>query len=346
MAGVIEGGITVSPRELKELLMMALKNFFNVIVSGPPGVGKSAIVKQAADDLGYDLLLCHPAVKDPTDFNGFPFPVERNGRKIADFLIFGDMLKIVEAVRPLAVCFEDMIQAAPSVQAPIMQVIWERELNGIKIPDHVAFITTTNRRQDKAGGQGLIEPFKSRNAIYNLRPDIKDWVEWAYKDNQPAMLIAFCRRNSKALFEFAPTMDIVNTPCPRTVAKLGHWINAGVPNDLKMQVYSSCCGEGFSQEFIQFERLVDKLEDPDYIISNPMDARIYTKKDLDLTYVTVTSLALRATKQNFDNIMKYGGRLDQEYTMLLVTDSISRNKELMQTKAFSKWAEKNGDILF
>ena len=345
MSNIVEG-MSVSPKELKELLKIAFKNFFNVIVAGAMGTGKSDIVKQAAWEIEYDLMLSHPLVKDPTDYGGYPFPDELNGRKIANFLMFGDMLKIVEAKRPLVVCFEDMLLATIAVQGAVMQMIWERELNGVKIPDCVAFVATTNRRQDKAGGQGLIEPFKSRNAIFNLRPNIDDWVEWAYKDGQPATLIAFCRRNTKALFDYAPSMDIVNTPCPRTVSKLGHWINAGIPDSLKMQVYSSNCGEGFAMEYMQFERQVDKLEDPDYIISNPMNAKLYDKKDLDLIYVTVTSLAMRANVKNFENIMKYGNRLDAEYTMLLVTDAVKRNKELINTKSFSKWAEVNGNILF
>ena len=340
-----ESGVTVTPKELVEILTKSFKNFYNVVISGPPGVGKSDIVQQAAKSVNYDIILSHPAVKDPTDYGGYPFPVQQGDRKIADFLMFGDMLKIVECTIPTVVCFEDLIQAALSVQAPIMQMIWERQLNGVHIPEHVAFVTTTNRRQDKAGGQGLIEPFKSRNAIFNLAPSIEDWVEWAYKDNQPAKLIAFCRRNTKALFDFSPSLDISNSPCPRTVAMLGHWINTGISDNLKLQVYTACCGEGFAQEYIQFERMVDKLEDPDYIIAHPKEARIYEKKDLDLLYVTVTSLAMRANKSNFDNIMIYGDRLDTEYSVLLITDAVNKNKQLIQTKAFVKWAERNSSVL-
>ena len=237
-------GTTLSPKELKEVLRIAFEKRFNTLIAGPPAVGKSAIVKQTAEEMGYKLIMSHPSVKDPTEYNGFPYPVERNGRKIADFLIFGDMLEIVESTQPTVVCFEDLLLAPQSVQGALMQLIWERKLNNIHVPNCVVFTATTNRRQDKAGGQGIIEPYKSRNAIYTLRPDINDWVEWAYKDGQPANLIAFCRRNSKALFDFNPTMDLVNSSMPRTVAELGHWINAGVPSNVKLQVYSSCVGDG------------------------------------------------------------------------------------------------------
>jgi hypothetical protein len=346
MSVAIEGGVTVSPKQLKTVLEIAFLNKFNTIIAGPPGSGKSDIERQVAESINYRFISSHPSIKDPTEYNGFGFPGERNGRKIAEFLIYGDILDIVESNEPTVVCFEDLLLAPQSVQGALMQLVWERKLNDIRVPDHVVFTATTNRRQDKAGGQGIIEPFKSRNAIYNLSPDINDWVEWAYNDGQPAILIAFCRRNSKALFDFAPTMDIVNTPCPRTVAMLGHWINAGVPENLKLQIYNSCCGEGFTNEFMQFERVANKLQDPDYIIEHPKEARLYDDKDLDLIYITVSSLALRANKGNFANIMTYSDRLKKEYGILMVKDIIHRDKTLINTKTFSQWADRNKDVLF
>jgi hypothetical protein len=339
-------GTTVSPKELKEVLKIAFKNRFNTIISGPPAVGKSAIVKQTTDEMGYKLIMSHPSVKDPTEYNGFPYPVEQNGRKIANFLIFGDMLEIVESTEPTVVCFEDLLLAPQSVQGALMQLIWERKLNNINVPDCIVFTATTNRRQDKAGGQGIIEPYKSRNAIYSLRPDINDWVEWAYKDGQPAKLIAFCRKNSKALFDFNPTMDLVNSSMPRTVAELGHWINTGIPESIKMQVYSSCCGDGFATEYIAFERVADRLQDPDEIINDPMNAKIYESKDLDLIYITVCSLAVRANKRNFENIIKYADRLEKEYGVLMMQDIINKDRTLIQTKTFKEWALQNQNILF
>jgi hypoxanthine-guanine phosphoribosyltransferase len=97
---------------------------------------------------------------------------------------------------------------------------------------------------------------------------------------------------------------------------------------------------------MSFERVANKLQDPDYIIDHPKDAKLYDDKDLDLIYITVSSLALRANKTNFANIMTYSDRLKKEYGILMVKDIINRDKTLINTKTFSQWADRNKDVLF
>ncbi len=65
----------------------------------------------------------------------------------------------------LTACFiDDLGQATPAVQAAAMQLILARTLNGHRVSDHVVFIAATNRRTDRAGVSGILEPVKSRFA--------------------------------------------------------------------------------------------------------------------------------------------------------------------------------------
>ena len=66
---------------------------------------------------------------------------------------------------------DDLGQAPMSVQAAAMQLILARRINGFKISDKVIFMAATNRREDKAGVTGILEPVKSRFAwIVELVP--------------------------------------------------------------------------------------------------------------------------------------------------------------------------------
>jgi hypothetical protein len=59
-----------------------------------------------------------------------------------------------------------------------MQLILARRVNSFTLPDCVSFVAASNRRQDKAGVTGILEPVKSRFAtILEVSPDLDDWTQ-------------------------------------------------------------------------------------------------------------------------------------------------------------------------
>jgi hypothetical protein len=79
----------VTPSQLKELLTLYIPKRLPVLITGRPGIGKSDIVDEAADDTDHELLISHPVVEDPTDSKGLPFPSPDG--LTAKFLPFGDL---------------------------------------------------------------------------------------------------------------------------------------------------------------------------------------------------------------------------------------------------------------
>ncbi len=124
----------------------------------------------------------HPVVSDPTDFKGLPGII---GDK-AEFLPFGDLRQMIEADKPTIVFLDDLGQAPAVVQAACMQLLLARQINGKKISGHIVFIAATNRREDRAGVTGILEPVKSRfKTILDLEVSADEWTEWAFKNNMP-----------------------------------------------------------------------------------------------------------------------------------------------------------------
>ena len=62
-----------------------------VLLCGPPGVGKTAIVAQVAKELACELVVSHPVTADPTDFRGLPWMVDGQ----ATFLPIGDLARLI-----------------------------------------------------------------------------------------------------------------------------------------------------------------------------------------------------------------------------------------------------------
>lgn len=329
-------------KQMKEAVKFAVKHKYPLLLKGAPGIGKTDIVTQACIETDTELIISHPVVSDPTDFKGLPFPVK--GEHKATFLPFGDLLRLIDADKPTVFFLDDLGQASASVQAAAMQLLLARRINGHKVSDQVIFLAATNRRQDRAAVQGILEPVKSRFAsILELEVNTDDWVEWAIENDLPVELIAFIRFRPNLLHDFKPTGDIVNTPNPRTVAYVGRMMKAGLSDSISYEMISGAAGEGFAAEFIGFLKIYRDLPDIEKLIADPDNTDVPTEPSM--LFAVCGALSAKANKKNFANIIRYTDRLPAEFQVLLVKDAVKRNKALADTKVFSAWAVKHSDVI-
>jgi len=323
--------------ELKTRLVKCVLAGLPVIIKGAPGVGKSDLVDQVAVETKHRLILTHPVVSDPTDYKGMPAIVN----DAAEFLPFGDLRLMLEATKPTIVFIDDMGQAPGMVQAALMQLLLARRINGKKLPDCVTFIAATNRREDRAGVTGMIEPVKSRFAtIYQLDVDTDAWVEWAMGHDVPAEVIGFVHFRPALLHKFIPTSDITNSPCPRTWANVGKLMKAGLDD---VETFAGAVGEGAATEFIGFLRICNSLPDLDDVIDKPDKAPV--PKDPATLYAIVSGLVEKVSKKNIENIIRYANRLPADFSVLMIRDCIRKDGSVQNTKGFVTWARMHKDIL-
>lgn len=327
--------ITVSPSQLSTLLDGMIPARLPLLITGAPGIGKTDIVESTAAKLSHDLLVSHPVVSDPTDFKGLPFA---NGKSTeATFLPFGDLSIAINATSPLIWFFDDLGQAPQSVQSACMQLFLARRINGHKVSEHVTFIGATNRRTDRAGVSGILEPVKSRfAAIVELTPDVDSWSNWAFGAGIPATLIAFLRFRPDLLSDFKPTADMSNSPMPRTWSNLSKLETLNLPQQVELAAMSGAVGDGPAAEYIAFRRMFQSLTSIDAILLDPAGVKL--PKEPNELYATATALASKATDQNLSRIGVYAQRLVDasrgEFAVLLMRDCIRRTPKLQYTDAF------------
>jgi len=337
----INDSITVTPSELLEILYYYIKNKQPVLIKGAPGIGKTDIVKQIGKKLNANVLISHPVVSDPTDYKGMPAIV--NDR--AEFLPFGDLRALIEADKLTIAFLDDVGQAPAVVQASLMHLLLSRAINGKAISDHVTFIAATNRKQDKAGVSGILEPVKSRFAtILELEPDLTDWCCWAIKNKMPFQLIAFIRFKPSFLMDFKPSMDITNSSCPRTIANVGYAMNGGLPESCYYPSFCGSAGQGFATEFIAFLKLMNNLPDIDEAIANPEKAVIPAIDKIDILHAYSSALAQRTTEKNIDKVMKLIFKIPPEFAILPIKNILERKRDLFDNKMVIDWIDRNSGI--
>jgi len=324
--------MVIRPKQLADYLSASISAGHPVLVTGAPGIGKSDIIAQAARTAGAEVILSHPVVSDPTDAKGLPWKVE--GENVATFLPFGDLARALDSTVSTVWFLDDLGQASPAVQASFMQLLLARRVNGHILPDCVTFVAATNRRTDRAGVSGVLEPVKGRfYTILELEPSLDDWSNWAIDNDIVPELIAFLRFRPDLLSAFEPTADLTNSPTPRTWSHVSSILNYNLSRDIETLAICGAVGEGAGMEFMAFLAMYQDLPNIDAILVDP-DASAIPEKPATL-YALTTGLAMRANDQTFGRIAKYAQRIVDaghgEFGALLLRDCLKRDESLIQS---------------
>lgn len=315
-----------------DILVGMIKARSPVLLTGAPGVGKSDTVTQAAIECQADMIISHPVVEDPTDVKGLPW--FREGKDEAVFLPFGQLAAALKADRLTVWLLDDLGQATPAVQASYMQLLLARRVGQHVLPDCVTFVAATNRRSDRAGVSGILEPVKSRFAtILEVTPHIDDWCSWAMEHRVDPMLIAFLRMRPDLLCAFAPTAEIVNSPIPRTWSHVNNALQLGFTGVAEQGCLAGAVGEGAAGEFLAFRRMAQEAEEYslDEILAHPTTAKIPDPSKMHALYAIVCGLAAVADKKTYLAAVTYAERLQAaglgEYAALFVKDLYARDSK-------------------
>lgn len=287
--------------QLTELLArtnIAIDNTINVIFVSEPGQGKSEVCEQIAIDRNADFIMINANYLSPDMLTGLP--VNNNGK--AEFLPYGDLLKMFNASKETIVCIEEIGQASPMIQALLMNLIQARRINNIALSKHVKFIINTNDFNHGAGVSKVLEPLKGRCAIFKFSITAMDWLRWAIKKNCNKLIMFYVRTYPERLNQFSIKKEIENVPTPRNWTRLSTFINAGFTD---IETIASCIGNSAAIDFKVFIDNYTKLTGVFAQIENdPSNAPIFNH---DITTQMALSVAIseNINKNNIENILKY-----------------------------------------
>lgn len=308
-----------------------LENKFQFLTLGAPGLGKTQIIVQLAKELDYDLVIMHPVVFDPTDLKGVPAIVEKKMpdggvEPRAEYLPTAQLRKLLTAEKPTICFLDDIGQCSKGVQAALMQLVMQREVNGHKISDHVIFTAASNRKQDKAGVVGMITPLISRfKTRYKLTADLDSWLTWAYDNDIAPEVIAFVKWKPDFLHQFDPDYvdsdgeTMSNQPCPRTIEAVSDVFKVGLRD---YETIEGAIGEAFATEFLSFVQMIETLGDFPRKIATGQNPKLSELTDSSPSIMfALTECLTGMSKKSFVNIAKWvRTEMPSEYQAKFVTD--------------------------
>lgn len=332
--------------KFKEVLRDAWTHGEQVMAKGAPGIGKTAIIKELAAEMDYDLLITIGSIADPTDPKGFPFRSADGSH--AEFLPFGELYRAINATKPTIWFFDDLGMSSEAVQKGLCNVTYGRRVNGHTISKYVTFCAATNDIRQMAGVGGIIEPLKSRYTIVPVEPSVTGWVDWGQFHGMPGTLLAFMRSpestlpdGSHILFAWKPTKELTNSACPRG------WEAVGLRHARKIadvERDAGNVGQAAATQWNSWLEMAVKAPSTDQILMDPEGTEIPDKPSL--RYLVATALGQRANTNNLDRAMKYLWRMPQPFRILSMKDASKRTgRVLEQHPSYVAWAVKEGHLL-
>lgn len=279
-----------------------------VLIVGGAGVGKTSVAHAVAKNTKHELLISYPALSDPTAANGIPYP-SKDG-KSASFLPYGVLAQALKATKPTIWLMDDFGQATAAVQAAHMHLLLSRRVDEHVLPDCVTIIATTNRKGDKAGVVGLLEPVKSRFVtMVELDPDFDTWLNWAYVEGLSPIVLAYLQANPDMFYKPAPSLDLVNTPSPRTWHNASSVVLAGLDEEesVVLEEFKGAVGLDAATSLLTFSKVAHEMPDLDNMLLYPQKCAL--SKDLTVLMLTASALAQRTTTTNIKAIGVIAKRL-------------------------------------
>ena len=276
---------TQSPNEAKRSIRKCIKIQRPVFMWGPPGIGKSDIVKQIGDEFNREVIDVRLSLWEPTDIKGIPYY-----NSTENTMTWAPPSELPSDPESTAILFLDELNsAAPATQAAAYQLILNRRVGTYQLPKGVAIVAAGNRETDKGVTYRMPAPLANRFLHLELRTDYDDWLNWATVNRLHEQVVGYIGFAKQDLYDFDPRSSSRAFATPRSWSFVSSLLedddlDEGTLTDL----VSGAVGEGLAVKFMAHRKVAKQMPKPEDILSGNVDK--VTIKEISAMYSLTISL--------------------------------------------------------
>ncbi len=257
-----------------------------IMMWGAPGIGKSSVVHQIAEQLGMNVVDLRLAQLEPTDLRGVPMPnretmradwflpafwpdraTQAGQREVITVDAKGNRkVKMVDYKAgdcPLGpgILFLDEIEKAPvSVKNAALQLVLDRKIGSYELPNDWAMVCAGNREEDGCFSQPLGTALANRMLHFEVESDVESWAGWARNNEVMEDIIGFLHFRSELLYK--QTNDHA-FPSPRSWVHGSKMIQAAKNAKVQKELLASAVGAHAAQEFNVWQKIYKNVNPED-----------------------------------------------------------------------------------
>lgn len=221
---------------------------------GPPGCGKSSIVKQSAQELGIDLIDVRLPQLEPADLRGIPVP-NRDSKKIEwycpEFL----------PETGKGILFFDEIEKSPvSVKNASLELILDKRLGKYQLPKNWSVVAAGNNIDDDCFSQSLGSALSNRMIHFDIQPDLDAWIEWGRQNKIRDEIFGYLSFRPEHLFKYEQGSNAF--PSPRSWEMLNTMLNGVSDKNEIKELFEATIGKSVGNEYrawLSFYQYIDVM---------------------------------------------------------------------------------------
>jgi len=324
--------------QIPQALETAHKANMSVFLKGAPGTAKTASVRQYAKSKGLHLVHIPAPLTDPLDVRGIP----TTDAETARFLPLDFWPK--ETDKPVVVLIDEFPQCVPAIQNAYAQLLIDKQVGNIKLPEGSFVVATGNRKEDRAATHNIPSHIVSRVMHIEVDRSNDDFLHYALTKKFPIEIHSFGNFRPDAIYDFDAKNSQDPYACYRTWEYVANILKTSPPDDLLLELLSGVIGKGAATEFMAFRRMHKSLPDPKAVLRDPDSQTIPTEPSV--LYAVSSALAAVVDDKNVSNYFKYIRRLPVEFAVMSVKTARTTYPEIKKAKDFGVWAKENSSVLF
>ena len=261
-----------------EILLDGLPPEISIFLWGPPGIGKSTVIKQYVKkkakelkrNFGFnDLRL---STMDPTDLRGLPWvDKENNLARWAEPSMLPHTGKNGKDPKEGILFLDELPNAHPTIQSAALQLTFDRKSGEYEVPEGWRVIAAGNRIQDMSGAFQMLRSLNNRFIHFEIVADKRVWINWAIESALHPDVIGFISNNPDAL---APQPTNATDSMRREFASPRTWEFTSkilqsslftTSPKMAQKAIVGAIGAAWARQFITWQELKDHLPDNDGI---------------------------------------------------------------------------------
>lgn len=356
----------VNAKTLEEMLDFMLHERWNspddrlpaVMIWGPPGVGKSAIVRSVAEKNGCAFIDLRLAQMEAIDIKGLPVP-EKDGVhwKISSAYPRDEQSRGILFLDELSACDR-------TIQTAAYELILDRKLgDDYRLPDNWLIVAAGNRIEDSASAVSMSSALANRFLHVELEYNTKSWMEWAMRSNIHGAVSGLIKFKPQLLADMDEDSQNLERgfPTPRSWERVSFLLNRcqeNMPQSLLRAMICGLVGNSAGLELISFYNLYNEMQKIVQMMLDPA-SEIHIPADIAKRYAltsalsrTVWNKSIASEEVRLAGFFRISVALPGDFAAMSMLDALEIGKQqkidtmkLIMHPEYKAWIAKHGKAL-